>query len=148
MMFSAENYKFILEDCTYALAAGFILSFINEILNSLFYKTKINVFIKDILFFIIFAVILFSYVVSFANYPVLRWYHTLFCIIGFIVSRFSFAKILRLIFDLYLAGFYIISSHLKRKVKIKVKFKEKLDNTKSEKNQNLLKSNDILLYNE
>ncbi len=100
------------------------------------------------MFFIIFAVVLFSYVISFANYPVLRWYHTLFSIIGFCLSRFSFAKIIRLILELYFASFLVISSHFKQKVKIKIDFTKKADKNKGEITQNLLKSNNVLLYNE
>ncbi len=148
MIFEPENYRFILEDCIYSLSAGFIVSFINEILKSVFYKTKIMIFIKDILISVIFAIVIFSYVISFANYSILRWYHILFSFTGFLLSRFSFSKILKLIFNLYFSGFSILLRHFKEKVSISVKIKKKTDTKKCENDKILLKSDDVLLYNE
>ncbi len=148
MIFTPENHRFILEDCLYCLSVGFIVSFINEILKSIFYKNKIEIFIKDILISIIFAVVIFSYVISFANYSILRWYHILVSFIGFLLSRFSFSKILKLFFDLYFKVFWVVFKHLRENIKIKVKFKEKIDTKKCESKEILLKSKDVLLYNE
>ncbi len=148
MIFTPENYTFILEDCLYALCVGFIVSFINEILKSVFYKNKTMIFIKDILICFIFYILIFSYVVSFANFSILRWYHMLFAIIGFMVSKFSFNRILRFIFNLGFINLYVFIKHFRKNIRINLKISKKTK-TKAKKINNLaLKKDDIILYND
>ena len=87
MNFDVVNYSFLLQDFIFAMGAGFAVGGINRFLSLFLYKGKIRLWIKDMLVAFLFAVAVFSYVVSFANYPDVRIYHLLGALFGFLCSR-------------------------------------------------------------
>ena len=99
MIFESINYSFLLQDFLFAMAAGFAVGGINQLVSVFLYGGRIRLFIKDILICTIFAVAVFSYVVSFANYPVMRIYHIAGAFCGFRAFNIEFSKKLQNIFE-------------------------------------------------
>ena len=97
MIFEPQKYSFIFQDAVYSLAVGFICGFINRLLSCFLYKGKIKLFIKDVLMTVVFAVSVFSYTVSFANYKVLRWYNVFFALTGLVFFRPCFDRIVHIL---------------------------------------------------
>lgn len=93
MNFDSVNYSFLLQDFAFAVAAGFAVGGINRLLSVFLQSGKIALWIRDMLVAFIFAVVVFSYVVSFANYPDVRIYHLLGALFGFLSFDFNFSKI-------------------------------------------------------
>ena len=99
MNFDVVNYSFLLQDFIFAMGAGFAVGGINRFLSLFLYKGKIRLWIKDILVAFLFAVAVFSYVVSFANYPDVRIYHLLGALFGFLSFNFNFSTIFHKFFE-------------------------------------------------
>ena len=151
-MFESVNYSFLLQDFLFTLAVGFAGGFINQLVSVFIYKGKIRLFIKDIFICTLFAVVLFSYVVSFANYPVVRFYHIIGAFTGFLSFNIRFSIFFQKISEK-------IFSFIKRKIlcsfeKIKSVFcdlcrkkRQKWDETPKTEEKADLKTEDILVYN-
>jgi len=151
-MFESVNYSFLLQDFLFTLAVGFAVGFINQLVSVFIYKGKIRLFIKDIFICTLFAVVLFSYVVSFANYPVVRFYHIIGAFTGFLSFNIRFSIFFQKISEK-------IFSFIKRKIlcsfeKIKSVFcdlcrkkRQKWDETPKTEEKADLKTEDILVYN-
>ena len=136
----------------YSMSAGFVTGVVYQLLSLFFYKNKVAVFIKDVLISCVFATVLFSFVVSFANYKILRWYNIAAAILGRLAFTPSFSD-----------GFHKLTIQLVKYVKsnlIKVyaKFHKKLltkrkkkvekFQEKTQKNQSeVLKETVVVLYN-
>lgn len=152
MIFEPQKYSFIMQDAVYSLAVGFLCGFINRLLSCFLYKGRIKLFIKDVVMTVIFATLLFSYTVSFANYKVLRWYNVLFAIVGEIAFRPAFDRVVHLFSGLLSVTLKHIFNMLKAAVaeyrkeyrqKKTVKHQKNTQNSPSEP----LQDNDKVLYN-
>lgn len=91
MIFESVNYSFLLQDFLFAAGAGFAVAMVNMVLTVITPRTKPCVFAKDILVSFVFAVAVFSFVVSFANYPVVRFYHLFAALLGFLAFDGAFS---------------------------------------------------------
>ncbi|MBQ8604659.1 MAG: hypothetical protein IJ410_07435 [Oscillospiraceae bacterium] len=100
MIFEPQRYTFIWQDAVHSLAVGFLCGFVNRLLSSFLYKGKIRLFIKDVTVSVFFAVMIFSYAISFANYRVLRWYNVVFALAGTVLFRPGFDRAVHLVFSL------------------------------------------------
>lgn len=152
MIFEAQRYSLVVEDLVYSMGAGFATGVVYQLLSILFYKNKVAVFIKDVLISCFFATVLFSFVVSFANYKVLRWYNIAMALLGRLGFTPAFSK-----------GVHSAVSRLSKYVKsnlIKVfgffhkklltKMQKKVEKfyEKKQKNQTeVLKETEVVLYN-
>ena len=152
MIFESVNYVFLLQDFAFAMAAGFVAGIINQIVSIFICKGRICLFIKDIFISTVFAVVLFSYVVSFANYPVVRFYHIVCAFAGFLSFniRFSiiFHKIFGKIYGIFEHNMLCVWQGIKSAFcvgwrKRATKHPESKENGKNAD----LKTNDVLIYN-
>ena len=91
MIFESIDYFFAIQDVLFSLGAGYAVGFFAQILSVFLYKGRIRMFIKDILVSFVFAVVMFSYVISFTNYPVIRIYHILGGIMGYFCFSLQFS---------------------------------------------------------
>ena len=91
MNFDVVNYSFLLQDFVYAMAAGFSARLFNAVLSLFLYGGRLQLWIRDMLVAFVFSVLVFSYVVSFANYPDIRIYHILGALLGFLSFDFKFS---------------------------------------------------------
>lgn len=98
MNFEVINYMFLLEDFVYCLAVGGITAFFNQVLCVFISKNKILVFLKDFTLCCIFSVLMFSFIISFANYKTVRIYHIFFGITGFLMFNLNFSNFFQKIF--------------------------------------------------
>ena len=105
MIFEAQRYDLVFWDAVYSMGVGFVVGFIYQLLSAFFYKGKIAVFIKDIAISCIFAIVIFSFVVSFANYKVLRWYNVTFALLGRVMFTPNFGNIVHKIFQVLILKF-------------------------------------------
>ena len=152
MIFESINYWFAVQDFVFSLGAGFAVGFVNQLLSVFFYKGKIPVLIKDMLVSFIFAVTVFSYVISFTNYPVIRIYHVAGCLLGFFCFPFKFStffhkiseKILKFLKNKMLCCFKKISTIICGCVE---KRQRKNKSGQSEPKNDLLQREEELLYN-
>ena len=151
MIFEPQKYSFLFQDAVYSLAVGLIMAVINRGLSVVLYRGKIRLFIKDILTSVIFAVLIFSYSVSFANYNVLRWYNVVIAAAGFLVLLPGKTK--GTVFTQLLK---VTVKHLRKKTvgsvkavrqKIKEKNIEKQQKFTQKTGPDTLKEQDVILYN-
>ena len=112
MIFEPRKFSFVLQDALYSLAVGLVCGFINRLLSCFLYKGRRRLFVKDIMTGFVFALLSFSYAVSFANYKVLRWYNIFFALAGMLSFRPGFDRVVRLLSSLVLvtAGFFLKKS--------------------------------------
>ena len=152
MMFEAQRYNLVLWDAIYSMGAGFVVGFVYQILSVFLYKGKVAVFIKDTVISIFFAVVVFSFSVSFANYKLLRWYNIAFALLGRVMFTPTFSNCLNKVVSALFSGVKNttvkctkgICGKLLNKTEKKVKKAE--ENT--QKNQtDLLKDCEVVLYN-
>lgn len=152
MIFEAQRYSFIFQDAAYSMAVGFLTGFINRVLSSFLFKGKRRIFIKDIAVSFVFALLLYSYSVSFANYSVLRWYNVAAALAGLVLFSPCFDKAVQVIFQLAGAA----AKHFLKGTAKKISEKIKKENRKSAKkrkkipqnnDEEVLKVPDKLLYN-
>ena len=109
MNFEPVNYAFLLQDFVFAMAAGFAAAFIKEVLSCFLSGGRTAVFIRDIISCFIFSVLVFSFVISFANYPDIRIYHVAGALLGFLSFNISFGKMFH---NLFKRAFLKIKSHI------------------------------------
>ncbi len=148
MIFDAIDYTLLFDDVLYSLAPGIIIGFINEVLASFFYKGKKAIFIKDVLMSIISSIIIFSFVISFANYRILRWYHFVSCFVGFYFFSFSFSHFIKTASAIFFVTIKVINKNFRIKMKKKAKKQSKKHKLSQKNNENTLKKDDKVLYNE
>ena len=152
MNFSPENYSLVFQDAMYAMCVGFLTGFINQLLGIFLSKSRIRIFIKDLLSSLFFTLLLFSYVVSFANYPTLRWYHFIAALAGFACFAPCFDYIGQTVFSLIWAtvktvfswGFFNTKAAVGNKISEKQLKAEKITQNNTD---NSLQNSDIMLYN-
>lgn len=151
MMFDTVNYPFLLQDFLFAMAAGFGVAFINQLLSAFFYRGRL-LFVKDLFVCFIFAVAVFSYVVSFANYPVVRIYHIIAAFMGFLSFNIPFSiifqKISKKICEFLKRKMLCLHGKIKSTVCVvcqKITSKNKKDKTVTEERH--LKNGEHLVYN-
>ncbi len=152
MIFEVQSYWLIFQDMVYSLGVGFIAGFINQLLAVFLYKNKKAVFVRDIIMSIVFAVLVFSYTVSFANYKVLRWYNVLFALIGLVLFTPCFSKGGHLMVLLVASSAVFMVRTAKHNIvkmfsRCREKRRKNLKQTNCEKSNDVLKNEDILLYN-
>ena len=94
MNFDSTNYVFLLQDFIFAAAAGFAAGWIGCVLSVFMPAGRKVLWIRDMLTAFIFSVLVFSYVVSFANYPDVRIYHLLGALFGFLSFDYGFSAFL------------------------------------------------------
>lgn len=152
MIFEPQKYLFIWHDALYSLGVGFLCGFFNRLLSSFLYRGKVRVFIRDVLSCLFFALMLFSYTVSFANYRVLRWYNVAFAFAGAVMFIPAFDRAVQLFFSLFnvtvkyrTAAVYRtiqgkLSEHKRKQTEKHQKFTQKSE-------PEALKDNDKVLYN-
>ena len=152
MMFEPQSYTLIMWDAVYSIAAGFVVGFVYQLLSVFLYRGKLAVFIRDVAVWAVFASVLFSFVISFANYKVLRWYNVAFGLVGWRCFPFAFSavcnrwcmavssKFLNAVkhFAGVVAGEFSAMAEKKRTKKKKITQKNK---------EELLKETEVLLYN-
>lgn len=152
MTFVAINYQLLLEDFIYSIAAGFFAGFLNQVLGIFLYRGRVRLFIKDMVMFFIFSIVIFSFVISFANYPILRYYHILGGGIGFLIFLPKFSRPFNFISKRVLI---FAKKQTKGRLKqinntycnIKKKYNTKKDVKIKNPEQNLLQMEDIMVYN-
>lgn len=152
MIFESINYAFLLQDFVFAMAAGFVVGFLNQIVSIFICKGRICLFIKDIFICTVFAVTLFSYVVSFANYPVVRFYHIICAFAGFLSFNIRFSTIFHKIFEKIYKIFLRKILWLWNKIKTafcvrRHKMAEKRQKTEDLPKNADLKTREVLIYN-
>ena len=152
MIFDAQRYSLVMWDFLYSMGAGFVVGAIHQLLSVFLYRSKAAVFIKDLVCGGVFATVVFSYVVSFANYKVLRWYN----IAGALMGRLLFTPGFAQPFHRLIA---VVQSPVKNTVKnsfeyfrgkLLTKMQKKVENFHEniQKNQpEVLKQTEIVLYN-
>ncbi|MBR5305666.1 MAG: spore cortex biosynthesis protein YabQ [Oscillospiraceae bacterium] len=92
MMFEPQSYTLVMWDAVYSMAAGFVVGFVYQLLGVFLYRGKLAAFIRDVVSWAVFAVVIFSFVISFANYKVLRWYNIAFGLVGWRCFPFAFSR--------------------------------------------------------
>jgi len=102
MNFDSVNYWFLLQDFVFAVAAGFAAKGISCVLPVFLCRGRAVLWIRDMLTSFIFAAVVFSYVISFANYPDVRIYHLIGAAIGFAGFDFKFSTIFHKISEKFL----------------------------------------------
>ena len=155
MIFEPTNYLLLLEDFLYSFGVGFFIGFIQQIIGIFFQKGRKSLFAKDILVSIIFSILIFSYVISFANYPVLRVYHVAGGVFGLYLFPFNFSKPINRIMCHFSNNIYNIIKPVTCNIFLKIK--EKISKSRKEKNpkkceisqilENDLQSNEVKVYN-
>jgi len=152
MNFDPIHYNLLLQDAVYAMAVGFITGFFYHLMSVFLYRGKVRIFIRDFISCIVFAVLLFSYCVSFANYPVLRWFHVIPAAAGRVLFSPCFDIALRTVLQLAAASAGYFFENTKKKTKKHIrenirKIAEKRQKFPQKNPEELLKQDDILLYN-
>ena len=152
MMFEAQRYSLVLWDALYSMGAGFVVGFVYQVLSVFLYKGKVAVFIKDIATSVFFAVVVFSFSVSFANYKLVRWYNIAFALLGWVMFTPGFSHCWhRVIISLFTGVKNTtvkcakgICGKLLNKTEKKVK---KADENTQKNQTDLLKDCEVVLYN-
>ena len=152
MIFEPQKYSFIFQDAIYSLAVGFLAGLINRLLSAFTGNGKIRLFFKDVFMCIVFAVLIFSYSVSFANYRVLRWYNVAVALAGFVLFLPAIDSAARAVTGIaavtvkYLAGKAAAGAAAAFRRKCE-KIAEKRQKFPQKTDRELLKQQDIILYN-
>ena len=152
MIFESVNYSFLLQDFLFSMGAGFVVGVINQLLSVVLYRGKVRLFIKDMLVCFVFAVVVFSYVVSFANYQIVRIYHILGAFVGFLAFNINFSAIFHKFFEkIFLFLKNKILCHGKKVFTTVCDLRAKCT-IKRQKEQNVteaapLKSEEVIVYN-
>ena len=152
MMFEPQRYSLVLWDAVYSMAVGFVVGFFYQIVSLFLYKGKVAVFIKDVAVAAVFAVGMFSYGVSFANYSLLRWYNVAFGLVGWRCWPFAFSKVVngwqnrmgrraKTFLKASAEAFWGGLSHM-----VKTTAEKSKKNTQKN-NEEVLKETEVLLYN-
>ena len=152
MIFEAQNYYLVFQDAVFSMAVGFVTGAFYQLIGIFFYKGRTGLFIKDVLTGIVFTTLIFSYSVSFANYPILRWYMVLFALAGLLVFPAGLSKwgnvavSLMAVTVVHYCG-NVYSKMCGKLLAILQKNKEKKQKITQKNPAELLKNADILMYN-
>lgn len=152
MIFEVQSYQLILWDAVYSMGVGFVTAVIYQILSGFMARGEILVFIKDVVISCVFAVLIFSYVVSFANYKVLRWYNVAFALLGWFCFPLAFGKSFNILISNLLSRISFSTTNCIKQICVKLSV---ITEKKSQKNKNntqknqkeVLKETEVLLYN-
>ncbi len=152
MIFEAQNYTLVMWDAVYSMAVGLVTGFVFQLLSVFFHRGRLAVFIRDMAVCVVFAVLIFSYVVSFANYKVLRWYNIAFGLVGRLAFPYAFSsgcsryitKVILTIKDVFKRIFSTVYGKLLGTVKKK---REKSKDFSQKNPPEVLKMEEIVLYN-
>lgn len=152
MIFESINYSFFAQDIAFSMAVGFAVALINEFVSIFLYKGRVRLFIKDIFICVLFAVAVFSYVVSFANYPVVRIYHILAAFLGFLSFNIPFSKFFQKlsekIFDFIKIKILCLNDKIKSIICVFVEKRRHKTQEKEQQGQKAgLKTEEVLVYN-
>ena len=152
MIFESQSYYLIFQDAVHSLGIGFITGFVYQLLGIFLYKGRKKLFVRDVATGLFFTVAMFSYSVSFANYPVMRWYMVVFAVIGMVMFTPAFSHRAHRI--LVTVCSFIYSCVNRRSNKICVRLLENIKKKQLKKQKNtqknaseVLKENNIMLYN-
>ena len=152
MMLEAQRYSLVLWDALYSMGAGFVVGFVYQVLSVFLYKGKVAVFIKDIATSVFFAVVVFSFSVSFANYKLVRWYNVAFALLGRVMFTPAFSHCLHRAVTSLFAG--VKNTTVKCAKRICGKLLNKTDKKAKKAEENtqknptdLLKDCEVVLYN-
>lgn len=91
MIFESINYSHLLQDFIFSMGAGFAVGVINEAAAIFLPGGKKTQFFRDVFLCMLLSFVIFSYVISFTNYPIIRFYHLLGGILGFLSFPFKFS---------------------------------------------------------
>ena len=152
MSFDVQSYFLIFQDAVGAMGAGFTAGAFCHFMGMFLHKGKIRLFIKDVATAIVFTTLVFSYSVSFVNYPVLRWYMVVFALIGMLSFPVAFSKWGSMVIQLILVTVWWILEKIYKKTclhlyKTLTKNKEKKQKITQKNQSELLKTKDKLMYN-
>ncbi len=152
MIFEAQRYSYIFSDRVYSLAVGALAGFFHRLLSLFLSKGKVRVFIKDFATAFVFSLFLYSYVISFANYRVLRWYNVLFRLAGLVLFNPVLLPWLDALINLFkvTAVYFLkkIKNGLYNKIKKEIGGKiKKYQKFPKENQPQLLQEADKVLYN-
>ncbi len=152
MIFRRQKGWFIFQDAVYSIARGLVTGIFNRFLSLFLYKGKSKIFIKDITVSLVFALVLYSYIISFTNYKVLRWYNVLFALIGLNAFNPIFDNMVRIIIKIATVTAKYGLSKVICKLKAKTKYMLQKNKKKSQKipqknSPELLKEQADILYN-
>lgn len=152
MIFESIDYSFALQDFLFSIGAGFAVGFVSQLLSVFLYKNRVLVFIRDILVSFVFAVVIFSYVVSFTNYPIIRIYHIFGGLLGIFCFSVQFSTFFHKIFTkIFLTIKNKILCYGKKVYSIICDFKakkQKKEKPPAEEGENEpLKTREVLVYN-
>ena len=152
MIFDAQRYNLVMWDFLYSMGAGFAVGVIYQLMSVFLYRNKAAVFVKDLVCGGVFATVVFSYVVSFANYKVLRWYNIARALGGLLLFTPGFAQTFHRLTAVVhnplkntaKKGFEYFRGKLLTKMQKKVEnFHENIQKNQPE----VLKQTEIVLYN-
>lgn len=152
MIFESVNYSHLLQDFVFSMGAGFAAGFINQVLSAFFPSGKKGVFFRDIIACLVFTIVVFSYVISFTNYPIIRIYHILGGIAGYLSFPYRFSiysqKILKKFFGKFKNKIWCFAVKIKsticaRRQKSRLR-KEQQQKTEQ---QGDLKTEEVWVYN-
>ncbi len=152
MIFEPQSYSLIFQDAVYSMAVGFVTGFVYQLLGVFLYKGRAKQFVRDIIAGLVFTVLIFSYSISFANYPILRWYMVFFALLGAGLFTPRFARMGNMLLSLVAATlrFFIAGAFKKvcgKLLDISEKNKQKKQKFPQKNRPEVLKTNDIMLYN-
>ncbi len=152
MIFEPQSYSLIFQDAVYSMAVGFITGFVYQLLGVFLYNGRAKQFVRDIIAGLVFTVLIFSYSISFANYPILRWYMVLFALLGAVLFTPRFARRGNIMLKLVAVTlrFFTLAAAKKFRGKlldISEKNKQKKQKFPQKNRPEVLKTNDIMLYN-
>ena len=152
MMFEAQRYSLVVWDALYSMGAGFVVGFAYQLLSVFLYKGKVAVFIKDIIISVFFAVVVFSFSVSFANYKLTRWYNITFALLGRVLFTPAFSHCFHRGVVWRCGGAKNVAIKCTKGIygKLSTKPKKKVEKVQENMQKNysdLLKDCEVLLYN-
>lgn len=152
MNFEAVNYFFLLQDFAFAAAAGFAVGIINQLLSVFVPPKGLLRGLKDVLSCFVFAVVLYSYVISFTNYPDIRIYHILGGCAGFLCFSYNFStffhKIFIKIFKRIKNNILCLGKKIKSTIcAVRQKRRKKQKQSQNAAEQGHLQTKEVLVYN-
>lgn len=152
MIFQVQSYALIFHDAIFAMGVGFVAGAFYQLLGIFLYKGRVKLFIRDVATGIVFATLIFSYSVSFANYPILRWYMVLPALIGLVafpvcLSEWGNIAIKLVSVTAVHCGRVVYRKMCGKLLAISQKNKEKKQKFTQKNPAELLKNTDILMYN-
>ncbi len=152
MIFEVQSYTLVLWDAVYSMGVGFATAVVYQLLSAFTGRGKIAVFIRDVVISCVFAVLIFSYVVSFANYKVLRWYNVAFGLLGWFCFPLAVGDGINILITGLLQKTVTKAIGVKNTIcgKLSVITEKKLQKNKKNIQKNpkeVLKRTEVMLYN-